>query len=141
MKKYFKTLESDYENACNNYLKQLLIDWGYSLEIFSNVIPGWWVADEVGGMFCLEDGTFISMNEIIYCVKNNITFSQYNEYVDYNLKCDEYGFNQLNINSFFNGAPRVNEETFEKLNSLKQQISETIEEAKDRFKGKEKEDR
>lgn len=124
-----KSLKEDYETSCYNYLIALLDAWGYDAEKTS--INGWWVGDDIGGVFCLNDNTFINMEEIIYCVDNDIDEETYDDYCNYNLKCAEYGFNQMNLKSFINGAPRIDNETFSRLGEMKQQLNCEIEKIKE----------
>lgn len=124
-----KSLKENYENSCNNYLIALLEAWEYDSEETS--INGWWVGDDVGGIFCLNDNTFINMEEIIYCVDNDIDEETYDDYCNYNLKCAEYGFDQMNLKSFINGAPRIDEEAFSKLDGMKEELKNEIEKIKE----------
>ena len=128
MEKSKEHIKMNYETACYEYLKRLLKNWGYGDCVVSSV--GWWVGDDIGGVFCLEDNTFLNMEDIRYCVDHDVDEDTYSEYLDYNLRCAEYGFNQMNLNAFVKGAPRVDDETFERLDNLSIQLQEEINKTK-----------
>lgn len=123
-------LRKDYESACNNYLYQLLSDWGYDYS--ANI--GWWVGDDVGGIYCLEDDIFIRIDDIVYCVDNNISKDDYTYYTDYTTRCNNFGLETMNLNSFIKGAPRISDESFETLEQLKLDLENAIENTKENLK-------
>ena len=127
-------IKMNYETACYEYLKRLLFNWGYGDCTVSSV--GWWVGDDIGGLFCFEDDTFINMDEIRYCVDNDVSQETYNEYIEYNLKCSEYGFENMNLNAFVKGAPRIQEEAFDGLDKQKKMLEESIERLKEKLNNK-----
>lgn len=128
-KEYIKI---NYETACYEYLKRLLKNWGYGDCVVSSV--GWWVGDDIGGVFCIGDDTFLNMEDIRYCVDHDVDEDTYSEYLDYNLRCAEYGFEQMNLKSFVSGAPRIKEEAFERFYDLTKQLQEEINKTKEELK-------
>lgn len=126
-KGHLKILRTNYEDACNNYLLTLLNLWELSSK------DGWWVSDEVGGLYAHGESIFIKMDEIIFCVENNVSMKTYMDYSDYCLKCNEYNFNTPNLKSYFMGCPRVPQDTFDKLDDLKRQLNECINDTKSKF--------
>lgn len=128
-KEYIKI---NYETACYEYLKRLLKNWGYGDCVVSSV--GWWVGDDIGGVFCLEDNTFLNMDDIRYCVDNDVDEDTYADYLDYNLRCADYGFNQINLNAFIKGAPRISDESFERLERIQLELEKSIEDVKKKIK-------
>ena len=130
-----ENIKKAYESACQDYLRQLLADWGFYNEETKEICEGWWVGDEIGGLFCLEDDTFISMDDIKYCVDNNVGHDTYQEFQDYNAKCSEFGFNHMNLNAFVLGAPRVSDEEFKHFQRLKDELNHSITEAKSKLDG------
>jgi len=129
------TIKRDYEKACNNYLNQLFIDWGLVDNDDDGTRNfGWWVGDEVGGVYCLEDDTFLNMDEIRYCVDNNVSRETYEDYQDYNSTCLHYGFDTLNLKSFVSGAPRIPQESFDNIRECEQTLFDAIDTIKKRLK-------
>lgn len=127
-KHVLKWLKDNYEKACNNYLLMFLnmndLDAHY----------GFWVSDEVGGVYCYGDcGFSIGMQELIYLVENNISYEKYQEYLDYVVRCSEYGFTCPSFKSYYLGCPLVSQETFDKLDGMKKDIEDFIKETKEKF--------
>ena len=121
-------LRTAYEKACNDYLGELLKMWeldGYY---------GYWIGDEVGGVYDYDGCFTINMDDIIYCVENGVTERQYYEWQDYICDASEFGFDTPNLKSWMHGCPRTPQETFEKLRALKRDLAEAVEEEKARQK-------
>ena len=131
-----KEIKTEFESVCNAYLSLLIKDWGYTNEGENVNTLGWWVADEVGGLYCFQDDLFISMDDIRYCVDNNVSEETYLEYIDYNIECSEYGFTGLNLKSFISGAPRISKDDFESIRSKKNELEEQIERLKENLNNK-----
>ena len=74
------------------------------------------------------------MNDIIFCVQNDVTQKEYMEHEEYNVKAAEFGFNAINLRSWhYGGAPRVEQAVFDKLNALKKEINDLCVETKDKM--------
>lgn len=123
-----KTLLENYECACNNIIMELLKEW----ELDSGY--GYWIGGIVGGLYDYDCYIIIDMVDAVYCIKNNISRDTYNEYVDYNVRCIQNNMTTMNLNSYIKGAPRVTEETFNKIEELKKGIQDIIEEEKSKNK-------
>lgn len=117
-----KTLLKNYECACNNIIMELLKEW----ELDSGY--GYWIGGIVGGLYDYDGYITIDMVDAVYCIKNNISRDTYNEYVDYNVRCMQNNLTTMNLNSYIKGAPRVAEETFNKIDELKKEIKAITEE-------------
>ena len=117
-----KTLLKNYECACNNIIMELLKEW----ELDSGY--GYWIGGIVGGLYDYNGYITIDMVDAVYCIKNNISRDTYNEYVDYNVRCMQNNLTTMNLNSYIKGAPRVTEETFNKIDELKKEIKAITEE-------------
>lgn len=122
-----RMLKENYEKACNGYLVELLNMWEY------DSYYGFWVRDEVGGTYCYGDSIYLNMDEIIYCVVNDITEHEYQEYLEYNVTAIEFNFKPLSLESWHNNAPRVPQSTFDRLRKLKQDLADAVEEEKERL--------
>jgi len=126
-KGHIRVLRANYEDSCNNYLLTLLNLWDVSTK------DGYWIGDEVGGIYAHGETIFIKMDEIIFCVENNVSMETYMEYSEYCLKCKEYNFNIPNLPSYFKGCPTVPQETFDKLDAMKEELNKCINDTKSKF--------
>lgn len=121
-------LRTAYEKACNDYLNELLKIW----ELDGHY--GYWIGDDVGGVYDYDGGFTINMDDIIYCVENGVTEQQYYEWQDYICDASEFGFSTPNFKSWMHGCPRTPRETFEKLRAMKRDLATAVEEEKKRQK-------
>ena len=121
-KAHIKLLKENYEKACNDYVRALLNLWdldGYY---------GSWIGKEIGGTYDYGDGIFtIDMQDIIYCVENGVTEQEYEEMLEYCIKCFDYNLPTISLDAWHKGAPRHD---FTKLDELKKYLDDTIEEYK-----------
>lgn len=124
-KAHIKLLKENYEKACNDYVQALLTLW--DLDNFY----GYWIDNEVGGVYDYGDGIFtIGMQDIVYCVENGVTEEEYEEMLEYCVKCHEYNLPTMNINAWHKGAPRHD---FTKLDALKKDLVDAIDNEKKKF--------
>ena len=122
-----KMLRKKLDDACNGYLVELLNNWDLDASY------GYWIADEIGGTYAYGDYVFINMDDIVYCVENDIQEKEYVENQDYNVRAEEFGFNLINLQSWHMGAPRVPQETFDKLRKMKDELKSLCEETKSKY--------
>lgn len=124
-----RQLKEQWEKACNGYLVELLRMW--ELDPFYAD----WIGEEVGDIMDYGSGMFtIGMDDIIYCVENDVTREQYTEWQEYICDASEFGFDTPNLKSWMHGCPRTPQETFKKLRELKANLDKEIEEEKRRTK-------
>lgn len=124
-----RQLKEQWEKACNGYITELLRMWEF------DGYYGSWIAEEVGGVFDYGDGMLtINMDDIIYCVLNDITQEQYDEWQQYIIDASEFGFATPNLRSFVRGCPRTPAETFQHLRELKATLNDAIRDEKQRMK-------
>jgi hypothetical protein len=121
-------LKEQWEQACNGYLCELISMWEL------NAYYGYWIGDEVGGVYDYGGMFIINMDDIIYCVEHDVTALQYQEWQDYICDAAEFGFVTPNLRSWMHGCPRTPQETFEKLRKLKADLNNAVEEEKKRMK-------
>ena len=121
-----KQLRTAYEKACNDYLAEPLRMW----ELDSHY--GYWIGDDVGGVYDYDGGFSINMEDIIYCVENSVTERQYYEWQEYIVDALEFGFSTPNLKSWMHGCPRTDKKTFEKLRAMKRDLAAAVEEEKKR---------
>jgi len=124
-----RQLKEQWKKACEGYLCELLRVWeldGYY---------GYWIGDEVGGVYDYGDGMFtINMDDIIYCVEDDVTREQYIEWQEYICDAAEFGFATPNLRSFVRGCPRTSAETFKHLREIKAMLNDAVQEEKERVK-------
>ena len=119
-------LRTAYEKACSDYLSELLRMW----ELDGHY--GYWISDNVGGVYDYDGGFTINMEDIIYCVENGVTERQYYEWQEYIVDASEFGFDTPNLKSWMHGCPRTPQEIFEKLRAMKRDLAAAVEEEKKR---------
>ncbi len=118
-------LKANYEKACNDYVAALLTLWE------CDSYYGYWIGKEVGGVYDYGYGTFtIGIDDIRYCVDNDVAKEQYYEFQEYLTKCSEYNLPMINLDSWIKGAPRYD---FTKLDAAKKALDEAIENEKEKF--------
>ena len=126
-------LKIDYEKACNAYLQALLKAWEF------DSYYGYWISDEVGGIYEYEAELNINMGDIIYCVENDVTEAQYMEWSEYCIEAHEYGFYTPSLKAWLHGCPRTSEDTFKHLRDLKELLNKAVQEEKERLEAEEAE--
>jgi hypothetical protein len=125
-----RQLKEQWEKACNGYLVELLRMW--ELDAYY----GYWIGDEVGGVYDYGGSFTIGMDDIIYCVENDVTREQFVEWQEYICDAVALGFDTPNLRSWMKGCPRVQPETFDRINKLKADMNAIIEEEKKKVKNK-----
>lgn len=124
-----RNLKEKFEEVCDGYLLELANMWELDCKTY-----GFWVGDEVGGVYSYGDtGLFINMEDIRYCVINNVSYSEYRDWLDYCVWAAEFGQNAPNLKAWHSGCPRVDVVTQEKLSAMKYEFEKLIEETKERF--------
>lgn len=121
---HIKQLKENYEKACNDYVRALLTLWG--LDSFY----GYWIGSEVGGVYDIDGWITIGMQDIVYCVENNVASKEVSEWQDYYIKCHDFNLPAMNLNAWHKGAPRHD---FTKLDEAKKALDEAIENQKNKF--------
>lgn len=126
-KGHLQILRENYEKACCEYINTLLNLWELSPD------DGWWVGNMVGSTYVHEASIELNMDDIIFCIENNISLDTYYKYIDYIEKCIEYHFKLLSLKAYCEGAPQVPKETFDKLDAMKKELEDCIDETKNMF--------
>lgn len=127
-------LKEQWRKACNGYLVELLRMWELDAHY------GYWVGDEVGTIYHYGETHNLTMEEIIYCVENDIEEDEVLEWEDYLLDAHEFGFCTPNLRSWHMGCPRTSPEVFDKLRSLKADLAAAVEDEKQRLRKINRED-
>ena len=122
-----KSLKKQFEKAVNDYVDSLLFMWD------ADKYYGYFVSDEVGGVYVHEAGFSLNMDEIIFCVENDVAIEKYWEFVEYIQKCDRYNFKKPNLQSYIKGCPTIPQETFDRLDAMRAELEKCVEETKNKF--------
>lgn len=124
-----RNLRQAYEQACNGYLAELMRMW--ELDKFY----AYWANEEVGGLLDYGCGEFsMNMDNIIFCVENDIEEEEYREWLDYCVFAHEFKQDIPDFPSWHNGCPRLSKEQQEKLIAAKKELNDLIEESKESVK-------
>jgi hypothetical protein len=107
--------------GCNEYLRLFCEKHDFDYEEAKES----WVANCVGDVTCVGD-IFVGMQTIITDIEMNAPEEEFIKWYDYNLIAHEFGFNMPNFESWLRGCPRVSEETFKKLQGLKNDLDDAI---------------
>ena len=124
-----RNLKEKFEEVCNGYLLELANMWELDCKTY-----GFWVGDEVGGVYSYGDtGLFINMDDIRYCVINNVPYSEYMKWLEYCVWAEEFKQTVPNLKAWHHGCPRVDETTQERLSAMKYELEKNIEETKGKY--------
>ena len=107
--------------GCNEYLRLFCEKHDYDYEEAKES----WVANCVGDVTCVGD-IFVGMQTIITDIEMDAPEDEFIKWYDYNLVANEFGFNTPNFESWLRGCPRVSEDTFKKLQGLKNDLDDAI---------------
>ena len=99
-------LKSDYKKACDAYLHRFceLIEMD---EYYAD-----WV--DVGGIAEIGD-YYVSMQDMITAVENNITYNKFIEWYDYTLRCNAVNLTHCNLYNWLHNCPVYTDEQIERL--------------------------
>ena len=122
-----KMLKEQYEKACNGYLCELLRMWELDAHY------GYWNSDEPGTIYHYGETHNLLMEDIIYCVENDIEENEVLAWEDYCLEAHEFGFDIPNLRSWHRGCPRTSQATFDTLRALKNDLATAVEHEKERI--------
>jgi len=124
-----RQLKEQWRQAVRGYQAALLNMWELDAHY------GYWIGGEEGGVYDYGDGMLtINMDDIIYCVLNDVTREQYEEWQQYIIDASEFGFATPNLRSFVRGCPRTPAETFKHLREIKATLNDAIRDEKERVK-------
>lgn len=107
--------------GCNEYLRLFCEKHDYDYEEAKES----WVANCVGDVTCVGD-IFVSMQTIITDIEMDAPEAEFLKWYSYNLDAHEFGFATPNFESWLRGCPRVADETFKKLQGLKNNLDDAV---------------
>ena len=123
-----RNLKEQWERACNAYLLELLNMWEW------DACYGYWLSDEVGSVYFYADNYVIDMDDIRYCVENNVSRKDFCEYSEYNTDACNLGLDNINLCSWMKDCPRLSKEQIQHLYDLKSELYEETERMKEQLK-------
>ena len=88
---------------------------------------------DVGGMTSCGD-YYVGMQTIIEDIDLDAEEDAFFKWYDYCLRADEFNLNIPNFKSFIKGCPITSEETFAKLESIKNELNNLIEQENNKIK-------
>ena len=116
-----ETAREYFVKGCNEYLRLFCEKHDYDYEEAKES----WVANCVGDVTCVGD-IFVGMQTIITDIEMDAPEEEFIKWYDYNLVAHEFGFTTPNFESWLRGCPRVSEDTFKKLQGLKNDLDNAI---------------
>lgn len=118
-----KNLRKSYEDACNMWLRELCISWELRMS------DGFWIGDEVGGIWDSGDGdVIVDMQDIIYIVEHDVTYDTYCDWRSYNSDAAEFGYAYMRLKSYCEGERRIPQYAFDRLHQMKKDFEDAIDE-------------
>lgn len=121
------TLRQNFEKAVEEYLTAFLkqMEW--------DSYYGYWVADDVTGIYAYGDELFISLADIIYSVEHNVTKDELIELQEYNVWAESMGQSHINLDSWHKGYKGIPIGVRSKMDSIKKELDELIKENKTKY--------
>ena len=123
-----ETAKEYFVKGCNEYLRLFCEKHDFDYEEAKES----WVANCVGDVTCVGD-IFVGMQTIIADIEMDAPEAEFYKWYYYNLDAHEFGLTTPNFESWLRGCPRVSEETFKKLQGLKNNLDDAIKEEKERL--------
>lgn len=111
--------------GCNEYLRVFCEKHDFDFDEAKDS----WVGGSIGEITMCGD-YYVAMSTIIADIEMDAPEEEFVKWYDYNLVANEFGFTTPNFESWLKGCPRVSEETFKKLQALKDDLDDAIKEEK-----------
>lgn len=126
-KAHKKLLRDNFEKAVADYVAAFLNMYELDARY------GYWVSDDMTGVYAYGDNHFLSLSNLIYIVDNNVPESTLEEWEEYCLWAHEFGQTIPNLDSWVKGCPRASKEQMEHLIKLKQDFDDAVQDCKGAF--------
>lgn len=120
-----ETLKKNFELTANGYVKMLCKKWHLEESY------GFWVSDEVGGLWCYGDNYALDYDTIRIIVNEDVNFADFDQWNEYCIWAKQYNQNIPNFRSWLNGCPRISDEVRQKLVELKAEFEKACKDAKE----------
>ncbi len=124
-----ENVKKSYENACNEYAKLFCEKHGFDFE------DGSWVAKDIGEIFEVCD-YYVNMSIIRESIDNDRKAFDFFDWYDYDLRVRSLGVERgyLNFKSWCMGAPRINDDEFERIEEMHKKVEALKKELEDLVK-------
>ena len=117
-----RQIESDYKKACNAWVNELAKMWVMDDQ------TGYWIGDDVGGVYDLNGDWPLDMRDIIYIVRNGITYDQasdWQDYVSWIADYEDLGYEQPTLREYVeNLVPLFDVQAQNRIAAKRQEIDE-----------------
>ena len=123
-----ETAKEYFVKGCNEYLRLFCEKHDFDYEEAKES----WVGGSVGEITMCGD-YYVAMPTIIADIEMDAPEAEFYKWYYYNLDAHEFGFTTPNFESWLRGCPRLSEETFKKLQGLKNNLDDAIKEEKERL--------
>lgn len=122
-KAHLDLLKKNYKDACNAFLKS----FSDTYDVYVDEQD--WVAGDVGTVVCINDEFYVSLDDIIYMLDNDVSWNEFLQWWDYCMNTALLGFNDSpNLKSWHKGCPRkIDKETMERLLKMKRDLDAEVE--------------
>ena len=118
-------IREKYEEAVDMYVSAFLRHFGIS-QAYT-----WWVGGRKGhDAFFFNDCHSVSIEDMVFILENNVSFDEFLQHEDYCVRCINCGLEPMNIKAWHKGAPKYSEEKLQRIESLRKELNELIEETK-----------
>lgn len=123
--KYCDKLREKFDAAVSAYEKELCHRW--------YITDGYWVSDDKSGLYYFRDEYYLTLENMVYVVDNDISYEEFVEWHKYNYKASEFRLNYITLRSWHNGCQRASDEVFARLDKLKKDFEDACEKVKSEF--------
>lgn len=87
------SIVKEYEEICGKVARH------FGRRYFGTDIESYWIANEIGGCYYIND-RFFNVGDMIDYIKYHYTPEQMFEYYDYSIACKETGQTEVNIKNY-----------------------------------------
>lgn len=111
-------LKQEFEQLMEEY-KKIFLEL-YFQENENDLVDSYWIADEIGGVLCVQDDMFYSTDIIRYCVDNNVSWEDLDTWYQYCLRLGmiDPQIPVPNLKAWIGGCPRYQEDELKELERL-----------------------
>lgn len=123
-------LKSDFEAACNAYLKAFCEKHGYD---YGDARESW-VAGDVGDVVLCGD-QYVSLDTIRTDIDMDAPEEEFLKWYDYAAEVGFYNLPSMNFGHWLRGAPRIPRESIDSIKARRQELDDLVKEAEELYKG------
>lgn len=129
MKANLELLDKNLRDAANAYVDALCekFEWDASY--------GWWVADDVTGVYCYAEDYSLTLSNIVAMVTHDIAFDVFRAWYDYTLFCAEFHIGRVpSLTAWAQGCPRLSADEQQHLRDLRDELDRLVNDYNDNEK-------